>query len=375
MHIMRRILILIIFSVSICATAQQNTSTRPAWFLNIESDGYVNKKGEKLEFPAELFSAEEFFNGYAKIIMKAPGKILGNRYIINENGEVVLDIDELGVTTIGVYKSNMFVAELNGKRGFLDINGNWIKDPIYDRATGFNNGIAELIQGKTVYIVDTDFNILDKRIVGERAYAYSRYFSENRASAVGSKNLLEGYVDEYGEIVIPLIYKHVTSFSEGVAAVQREDGKWICIDKQGKRLEQIPASDYLGPFNNGLAVIYQNEKGGYINRAGKIVVPCKYDYVTDFVDGYAAVTMAEPAGRGSEYIPRSQMYMNGEGIYAFIDTTGELITGFDYHRIPLLYKGGVAYTYKLVGQNKKMLVLVDLDNNANIIEKGNIRDK
>lgn len=371
---MKRKLLLLyfIFSILSCVTAQQESGWKPVWFENLEGDGYVNRQGEKLQLPwDELQAAFEFYNGYAKVVVKKPSNQYLKMYIINENGEVILDLKELGINRMGLYRNEMFVAEKksNEKWGYLDINGNWIKEPIYDDAGSFYSGRANLIIDNEIQLINESFKILDKGILLKREIGYGD-FSEDRAIAHYNEIRFspQGYVNENGKVEIPLIYKRATNFSEGVAAVQREDGKWICIDKDGNRVEQIPESEHLGSFHNGLAMIYRNGKGGYINHDGKIVIPCKYDYVTDFVDGYAAVSLDEPNRGRDEYIPRNRVKMNGEGMYAIVNTKGDFITDYIYLGIPRIELGGVAYVYFFNNKNEEFYGLVDLTSKGKIIE-------
>ena len=68
-----------------------------------------------------------------------------------------------------------------------------------------------------------------------------------------------------------------SGFSDGLARVEL-DGKWGFIDKSGK--EVIPCVyDYAWGFSDGLAVVELNGKWGFIDKAGKQLVPCVYDNV------------------------------------------------------------------------------------------------
>ena len=41
-------------------------------------------------------------------------------------------------------------------------------------------------------------------------------------------------------------------------------------------------------FSNGLAAIKNNEKWGFVNKSGKVIIECNYTNCSDFVgNGYA----------------------------------------------------------------------------------------
>ena len=47
--------------------------------------------------------------------------------------------------------------------------------------------------------------------------------------------------------------------------------------------------DELYPFSEGLAAVKKDGKYGYINTKGELVIPCKFDYASDFIDSTAVV--------------------------------------------------------------------------------------
>ncbi len=143
-----------------------------------------------------------------------------------------------------------------------------------------------------------------------------------------------------------LDYKHIYSYSEGLAMVE-QDGKFGYIDTTGKLV--IPAkygiADY---FYGGYASVCLGDKWGVIDKTGKTVIPIQYDSAIMY-EGYARVE------NNGEY---SILDANGnviipEGVYdhigrvvdglisvqkngvdscknGFIDTTGKVIVPLQY---------------------------------------------
>ena len=88
---------------------------------------------------------------------------------------------------------------------------------------------------------------------------------------------------------LKLLYDDVGDFYEGLAWVKM-NGKWGLIDKSGR--EVIPCKyDYAMVFSEGLAQVKMNGKWGYIDKSGREVIPCKYDDVWNFSEGLAMVQM------------------------------------------------------------------------------------
>ena len=62
------------------------------------------------------------------------------------------------------------------------------------------------------------------------------------------------------------------------------------IDKTGK--EVIPCKyNYLGGFYEGLAYVHLDDKWGFIDKSGNEVIPCRYDDAGNFSEGLAEVKL------------------------------------------------------------------------------------
>lgn len=122
-----------------------------------------------------------------------------------------------------------------------------------------------------------------------------------------------GLIDKSGKIVIPCVYEnYYIEFAEGLAAV-KINGKFGFIDKEGKL--SIPCIyDGVGRFSEGLAKVSSNNLWGYIDKNNKLVIPFKYQVADDFSDGLAAVSSG-----------KAGLNKNGDFLYGFIDTKGQLI--------------------------------------------------
>ena len=87
------------------------------------------------------------------------------------------------------------------------------------------------------------------------------------------------------EFAIPCQFEFAWGFQEGLARV-RQNGKWGFIDKAGKIVIPCQFEDKLPfSFNKGLCRIKQNGKWGFIDKTGKVVIPCQFDSVHIFFSG------------------------------------------------------------------------------------------
>ena len=54
---------------------------------------------------------------------------------------------------------------------------------------------------------------------------------------------------------------------------------------------QIPIYNHLYGFDDGVALVKQNNKRGYINSKGKQIIPLQYDNAYPFKNGFADVSI------------------------------------------------------------------------------------
>jgi hypothetical protein len=123
------------------------------------------------------------------------------------------------------------------------------------------------------------------------------------------------YIPENKFVIEPQYDNYTNFFSEGLAPVYENSSdpnqRAGFIDLDGKLV--IPMTfDYVGNFNSGLAVASKNEKVGYIDASGTYVIAPQFDYAEDFSEGVAAVC-----------------YSNDGFQCGYIDTKGKLITPLD----------------------------------------------
>lgn len=104
------------------------------------------------------------------------------------------------------------------------------------------------------------------------------------------------------------IYDEVEDFRDGFAAVKR-NGKWGFVNEQCEEVVPCKYDDVVefsdGYFSEGFAKVKLDGKWGKVNKQGEEVIPCKYDDFRDFSEGFAAVELDGKWGkvntRGEEF--------------------------------------------------------------------------
>lgn len=151
------------------------------------------------------------------------------------------------------------------------------------------------------------------------AYDDAEIFSEGLAAVC--KNEKWGFINKNGEVVIPLEYDEVNNFSEGMAAVCK-DRKWGFIDETGK---EVISLDYTAvyPFTEGVAAAQKVSDGNrlvwiYIDKTGKQIIPDEYYQAAPFSEGLASVIINDEE--------------SSKWLRYYIDKTGEKVISHNYNK-------------------------------------------
>ncbi|PQJ09740.1 hypothetical protein CJD36_017580 [Flavipsychrobacter stenotrophus] len=258
--------------------------------------GYINKKGKEV-IPCIYQMAGDYRNRKAKVQI---GKLYG---YINKKGKYIYAPDTLDVD--------------NDK-------GIWVTSKA--ERYGIANRAGKLI-------VPIDYN-------EPYALTHNRLFVR--------KDKSYGIIDRKGKEVLPFVYsKGFSYFSEVVC--MKKGNQWLIMNKRGHIKVRLDTTlDICSYFREGLAVVKDtSDRYGYINKKGRIVLPCIYNEAKDFNDGGAVVNTTvgkyemvtykpydDDENELEEITERRRIYGDSVGV---IDKQGKLI-------IPCMYKAIMYYS-------------------------------
>lgn len=262
--------------------------------------GAIDTKGNTVvpyEYSAVLGDTLGFVGGFARFDKKNDeGKV--EPFFVSADGKTVISLSEYD--DVRHFSEGLAAAKKDGKWGYIDTAGN-LKIPCeYDSYSDFQNGMLMLCKD-------------------------GKY----------------GYANQKGEIVIPLEYIDAQSFNQnGLARVRREgEDFYISIDKNGKKVdddiisqstrEKLAAEGYEFSAvrrNDGLIRLTKDNKYGFADEHGEIVIPVEYD------------TLQESSG----------LFLAAkDGKYGYINKKGEVV-------VPLEFEWSSDYNYNymyfLLGQ-------------------------
>jgi hypothetical protein len=283
----------------------------------------------------------------------------GRGGFIDRVGKIVIP---LCFEEVGAFSEGLARFERDGSWGYIDTTGNVVIEPKFPWAEEFHEGLAHAQVSGSQLGYDGRWGFIDKTgaIVVAGNYAEMLGGKSNiggdddegafhEGLALVLKHYKYGFIDKNGKEVIPLKFDYAGPFSEGLAPAAMKSGDvthWGYIDHTGKwviapnfeaaypfsnklaGVEQGQNCGYISPsgefavqltektsaafcsgavseFSEGLAVWKEGKLFGYIDTAGKTVIPAKFDLAMPFSEGLAGVRV--------------------DGKWGFIDKTGRMV--------------------------------------------------
>jgi hypothetical protein len=190
--------------------------------------GIINTEGKELVEPAYAEIGNYFKNTTWARKDKTFGIVNSGKFIPVDGAEKIWDFETQDLT----------FAKKNGKIGFIDLKGNWVITPIYDKAKAFSKNLAPVCVGSKWGYINPK-----AEFVIEPTYSDAEVFSTNGLAPVKESNW--GFINEAGKLVIPTQYGITSNgfvialfvqqdkgFINGIARVKNE-GKWGFLKPDG----------------------------------------------------------------------------------------------------------------------------------------------
>lgn len=258
---------------------------------------FVDKTGKKVIDLAGYENAFSFQNGYASVaknngygLIDKTGKevipcISGSAIFPLSAGNFILDgkdgktvVNAQGQQTLPFKKfGDLYFDEANNQYAFQDDKG-WlvaapdgnVKFRIDADGLIFNGGAYFL--SKTIDTAGTVNAVMNGK--GEIVVPYGKYYAINS-------------IMSDGRICVGSKTGETAGAEAGVTNINQKIGY---VDIAGKEIIPLQYEDAMMDFSEGLAAVLQNGKFGYIDVSGKMVIPAKYDNAANFQNGFAKVT-------------------------------------------------------------------------------------
>lgn len=216
---------------------------------------------------------------------------------------------------------------------------NVVSSPQYNMAETFESSITKVSKNSKWALADTNGNA----VTGYEWEAMGDITSEYIPAKKGGK---WGYINSSGNELIPYLFSSAGCFKNGIAMVQKADGKYAYINIYGDVLFDSPFSYSFSPSDGAICGVL-NGLYGYCDTEGNIIIHPQFEMAFDFHEGYAAVKFGGKWGYITDYGAYSVKpaydyagdFKNGcavcrlSGSYGIIDTKGNRISSFDFDYI------------------------------------------
>ncbi|MBI3520287.1 MAG: WG repeat-containing protein [Bacteroidetes bacterium] len=310
---------------------------------------FINEFGKPI-FSSAYEKAEDFEEGLAQI------KQNGKWGFINQKGEIVINPQ--------FYETHPFSSGLSQvtygatkKYGYIDSTGNFVIKPQFDMATAFTNDRAwvsvngkwGLINREGKFIINPVFKLTKYTLEDESQWSWEYNF--NYVTIIRKQKLLYdhltwtlldkkwGLVNNNGVTLINHQFSDVKDISEGYTWVKQGE-LWGMVDSLGNHLikpdERNPliyASNttfkLFSTFHDGLMLYQSRSLFGFLDKNLRVVIPAKYDKVTDFKNGLACVKQDDYWGiidlKGNIIIPINykEIIINDTDLFSVKDDNGD----------------------------------------------------
>lgn len=284
---------------------------------------YFNENGDKIN-RCELESGFGFVEEVA-IVKKSDGKW----YKMNRTGQLyVMTHSEIYY----VFENGNILIKHSDSRypnlKFCALVGT--DDKVIETYHLFNNDLSRVYSESSEYVKFEEIE-MDSIKSSTKVYWFNKHngvqiYSGNKYNESHNFKIHNGYIvisKYYKESYLPTFRNGEMHFNgEKIPAYSKyrlrdvNNGRWIGTTKNQDGRTRIIEFDGLGIMEENRIPVKKNNKWGYLDSKGEIVIETTYDSVEPFHNGYAIVCK--------------------NNLYGIIDTTGKCIVDIQYQQIGLI---------------------------------------
>lgn len=246
--------------------------------------------------------------------------------LISHDGKRLIEpqYDELGYEYSG-----MILVAKDGKRGFLNSDGEEVFAPQFTSAQSFRDGLAAVsdTQEEADKLIDTT-----GKVVFEGDYDFIESFSEGIVAF--AKNGQFGYMTLDGKVIADAQFDVAWPYYHGVAFVVK-DKKWGVLDKTGQLI--IPVEyEFIYDKKDGNFVFELDGKYGVFNAKGEEILPAEYDEL-DYME-------ADEFLESNPVVNQSMMAVAKDNLWGIVNEKGEEVLPLAYDKLEIASNGLIIMT-------------------------------
>ena len=265
---------------------------RVVWNLNI-AKSWEKDKYEKGNSVYKFQGSEKYEVNQRAALCDSCGTILNdkqNLYVSEFTGKYATVYNEIKVEN---YKTIAGVIDktILSQVGVIDLDGNTLVPPEFDRIFLYEHSFAKLRKGKTYGIV----NLPSKKITLFESLQINKMWD----------------LDEYGRCFYSTDWTYDKEDKEwkGTKGVLSFDGVIVPPEKY----------DRIILLENGLIEVYKDNLIGLLDKSGKELLPLKYSYISDFKGKYASICLGGTKRKNYPY-----SFIGGK--WGMVDDEGNIVS-------------------------------------------------
>lgn len=237
----------------------------------------------------------------------------GVAFVVSRDGSQIA-LTALGggqIEELGCFADGLAPVKIDGKWGYVGVEGHVAIPCFYDAASQFRGGVARVgrrVRRLIEYVADVgthyEYSFIDVEgtpvaASDARVHRFLSRDSKLLSRELGTSSDSWGFVDSEGVFVIAPSFQVAKRFSKGLAPVKMHDG-YHYIDPKGAVALRGPF-DNADPFSEGLAGVQIEGMWGYVDPSGDLVIAPQFLFAGEFQGPLARVVLP---GR-TAYIDRS----------------------------------------------------------------------
>lgn len=206
-----------------------------------------------------------------------------NNKVILRGRDVILDNENK------IILNNIF----NDIYKVYDIDGNYLFEGRNVRVLS-NNLFA-----KNIDKVDILGNLSNKKVLCDNKgkviskTLYNELINYSCDRIITIKNDKYGVIDSLGNTIVKPKYRHISKYNNNVAIVSDYDG-YSLMDNYGKIITPVKYDNIY--LCNDIYKVEKDNKFGYINSLGEVIIPMIYDYIGEFSSELIVVKIGDKYG-------------------------------------------------------------------------------
>jgi len=203
----------------------------------------------------------------------APVEEWGKIGFIDKKGKLVIPFQYQAAAN---FSEGVAAVKRKDKWGYIDKTGKEVLPFVYDDAMTFNGGLAPVKIGNTWSVINRNGEVLF-----ETDFVQIDSYSEGVAKVIcNDGKYTENIIDERGRLLFTKDYIYLGKFNEGcIPAKDEETGLFYFLDKNEEKVIDRGFA-YAGSFSDGLAAVTFDHGGKtvYIDRKGDVVLISEDEY-------------------------------------------------------------------------------------------------